>query len=526
MHRPAPSQPAASSEFANPADIAREAFRRLASRRIAPTPDAYRDVYNEVAGLTPPPSAEGAVQLLNTLALRLADMPGDLSEYGVRFRRAVKERDWEGYSKQLAHLIDTHLRRGGALERLGNEHPEARALREMLGRALGFALPALLSGAPELVAEAESMGMALRMQATESELADMAARFKQLCYKIELFSGDVGEQQELLLRLFHLLLDNVSELLDDDSWMRGQIANVQDLISGPINHRALDDAARSLKDVIYRQGKLKHGLAEVKLTVKNMMMTFVDKLGTVAASTGDFQARMAGYVEQISHASNIGELNEVLSEVVNAARQVEQQALDSRDSMLAAQGEVQAAEQRTAELENELAQMSELVREDHLTGSLNRRGLDHAFERECARAERRASPLCVALLDLDNFKRLNDTHGHATGDEALKHLVRVMKQTLRAVDSVARYGGEEFVILMPDTTVDDAVNAMTRVQRELTKHFFLHENEKLLITFSAGVALHQPGENQDSLLERADKAMYLAKRSGKNRVVIAEQASS
>src|SRR5690349_16246014 len=123
MHRPIPSQPAANAEFANPADIAREAFRRLASRRIAPTPDAYRDVYNEVAGVAPQPSNEGAVQLLNTLALRLADMPGDLSEYGMRFRRAVKERDWEGYSKQLAHLIDTHLRKGGALERLGNEAP-------------------------------------------------------------------------------------------------------------------------------------------------------------------------------------------------------------------------------------------------------------------------------------------------------------------------------------------------------------------------------------------------------------------
>jgi diguanylate cyclase len=522
MHRPVPSPPVAPAEFANPADIAREAFRRLASRRIAPTPDAYRDVYNEVAGITPPPSSEGAVQLLSTLALRLADMPGDLSEYGVRFRRAVKERDWEGYSKQLAHLIDTHLRKGGALERLGNEHPEARALREMLGRALGFALPALLSGAPELVAEAESMGMALRLQATETELSDMAARFKQLCYKIELFSGDMGEQQELLLRLFRLLLDNVSELLDDDSWMRGQIANVQDLIAGPINHRALDDAARSLKDVIYRQGKLKHGLADVKLTVKNMMMTFVDKLGLVAASTGDFQTRMAGYVEQISHASNISELNDVMSEVVTAARQVEQDALSSRDSMLAAQGEVQAAEQRITSLETELAQMSELVREDHLTGSLNRRGLEHAFERERARAERRGSPLCVALLDLDNFKRLNDTHGHAAGDQALRHLVRVVKQTLRTEDTVARYGGEEFLILMPDCPVEDAAAAMVRLQRELTKHYFLHENEKLLITFSCGVALRRAGEAQDALVKRADAAMYQAKRSGKNRVVTAD----
>lgn len=521
MHRPPASALSAPPEFANPADIAREAFRRLASRRIQPTPEAYRDLYHEVAGIAPAAPNDGAVQLLATLALRLADMPGELSDYGSRLRRAVKERDWDGYSKQLGNLIDTHLRKGGALERLGAEQPEARALREMLGRALGYALPALLAGAPDLAAESESLGMALRIPVTESELTDMAARFKQLCYQIELHSGDMGEQQEMLLRLFRLLLDNVAELLDDDSWMRGQIATVQELIAGPVNHRMLDDAARSLKDVIYRQGKLKHGLAEVKLTVKNMMMTFVDRLGSVAASTGDFQARMGGYVERIGSAGNIAELNEVLSEVVKAARQVEQDAIDSRDHMLAAQGEVQAAEQRIASLEAELLQMSELVREDYLTGSLNRRGMEHAIEREQARADRRSSPLCVAMLDLDNFKRLNDTHGHAAGDEALRHLVRVVKDTVRAEDTVARYGGEEFLILMPDTTLEDAAQAMTRLQRALTKHFFLHENEKLLITFSCGVALRQPGEDKDSLLKRADQAMYRAKHSGKNRVVIA-----
>jgi diguanylate cyclase len=97
----------------------------------------------------------------------------------------------------------------------------------------------------------------------------------------------------------------------------------------------------------------------------------------------------------------------------------------------------------------------------------------------------------------------------------------VVKDTVRAEDTVARYGGEEFLILMPDTTLEDAAQAMTRLQRALTKHFFLHENEKLLITFSCGVALRQPGEDKDALLKRADQAMYRAKHSGKNRVVIA-----
>jgi diguanylate cyclase len=166
--------------------------------------------------------------------------------------------------------------------------------------------------------------------------------------------------------------------------------------------------------------------------------------------------------------------------------------------------------------------VSEQVREDQLTGTLNRRGLDDAMQREIARAQRKGSPLCVAILDLDNFKKLNDTYGHQAGDDALVHLSNVVKKTLRPTDTVARFGGEEFVIVFSETDLKQAVEATRRLQRELTKRFFLHDNERLLITFSAGVAALQPNETQDAVLARADKAMYQAKLQGKNRVVSAE----
>jgi diguanylate cyclase len=131
---------------------------------------------------------------------------------------------------------------------------------------------------------------------------------------------------------------------------------------------------------------------------------------------------------------------------------------------------------------------------------------------------RSSSPLALALLDIDNFKKLNDSQGHAAGDTALVHLVKVVKDLVRPTDTVARYGGEEFVVLMPDTDLDGAIQVMQRVQRELTKRFFLHNNEKMLITFSAGVTLYRTGEQRDDTIQRADQAMYHAKKSGKNRV--------
>jgi diguanylate cyclase len=507
----------------NPADIAREAFRRLATHRIAPTPDAYRAIYDEIAGTraAPPSPAPGAELVLGELAAHLAAMPGELAEFGHRLQRQARQRDWDGYMRLFSLLLDKHLRKGSTIELLGVEGSDTRMLREMLGRTLAFALASLLAGSDALVAEAEALGAAVKTAHSEHALHEVATRLTQLCYQIEIRGGDLAQQQELLLRLFRLLLENVNELLDDDSWLRGQVAIVQDLIAGPIEQRALEDATRNLKEVIFKQGQLRHSLADVKLTVKNMMKTFVERLGSVAAQTGDYHDKLGGYTARINDAGGMTELNQVLAELLRETRQVQDQTLKTRESMLQAHQEVQEAEQRIRDLEAQLQQMSELAREDQLTGSLNRRGLDDVFERELARADRRGTPLCVALLDLDNFKRLNDTYGHLAGDAALKHLVGVVKDSLRSMDVIARLGGEEFVILLPETTVEAAAQTMTRLQRELTRHFFLHENEKLLITFSAGVALRQPGEDQTALIHRADRAMYKAKHSGKNRVVIA-----
>jgi diguanylate cyclase len=169
--------------------------------------------------------------------------------------------------------------------------------------------------------------------------------------------------------------------------------------------------------------------------------------------------------------------------------------------------------------------MSTLVREDPLTHSLNRRGLDDEFAREASRADRYSAPFCIAVLDIDNFKVLNDKRGHKTGDEALVHLVKIAREELRLTDHIARLGGEEFLIIMPNTPLDEAAKIITRLQRSLTKKYFLDNNEKVLITFSAGVAERIAGESQEASIGRADSAMYEAKHSGKNRVCLAPAAS-
>ena len=151
--------------------------------------------------------------------------------------------------------------------------------------------------------------------------------------------------------------------------------------------------------------------------------------------------------------------------------------------------------------------------------------MEKALEKEFERSDRHGTPISLAMIDVDHFKKINDTLGHSTGDVALAHLAKVVKGVLRGTDILARYGGEEFVVILPGTKQADAVSVVTGVQRELTKNFFLHNSERVLITFSAGVAERMPGELVDAVLPRADAALYVAKKAGRNRVVGAGQRS-
>lgn len=510
----------------NPAEIAREAFRRLAMQRIAPTPDAYRTVYNEIAGLSETISAE---QILASFAAQLAQLTGETSIFGKRLRRAAEAHDWQDYSSGLTALVEEQLKPhapstppGNSVQAVSADEQNTQLLRELLTRTLTFAVASLLSNIPELAEESAALGNAIRDARTDAELAELGKRLKQLCFRIELKSGDIAEQQDLLLRLFRLLLDNISYLLDDDSWLRGQIEVVQNLISGPINHRSLEDATQGLKEIIYKQGTLKDSLSEAKITVKNMITIFIDRLGAIATSTGDYHGKIDSYTHKIANAKHISELNTILDDVMRDTRSIQAEALQSRDQMLAARQEAQAAEARIHALETELAEISALASHDQLTKSLNRRGLDEAFEREQSRADRHGTALSVAMLDIDDFKKINDVYGHEAGDEALIHVVRIIKETLRSMDVIGRFGGEEFVVVLPDTPTAEGIAVISRLQKELTKRIFMHNNQKLFVTFSAGLATRDAGENLLDTIKRADTAMYKAKKLGKNRVIAAD----
>ena len=397
---------------------------------------------------------------------------------------------------------------------------DALELRELLAHTLEIAIGARLIDAPALASQATTLAAQLRAPVAV-DIEALRAELRKLWLEVELHGNVRDGVQNGLLQLLRLLAENVGELVADDQWLRGQIAVVLQVISGPLDLDVIEEAQRNLRNVILHQSMLKQSLNATKTTVKQMVASFIDELGKLSTATGDYHDSIESLAQRIRQTDDVEQLNGLLEEVLRETRAVQASALNSRQEVLRAREQVSVAEIRIRDLENELEQISNKALRDHLTGTLNRRGLNEAFEREISLADRHGQPLSIALLDIDNFKALNDTLGHQVGDDALVHISQVIKDTMRPSDSVARFGGEEFMILLPDSDAEQGTAVITRLQRELTKRFFLHDNRKLLITFSAGVASYLPGELQSAVISRADSALYRAKRAGKNRVVVA-----
>ncbi len=178
---------------------------------------------------------------------------------------------------------------------------------------------------------------------------------------------------------------------------------------------------------------------------------------------------------------------------------------------------------KNQELETSLAHITHLAEHDALTDLLSRRSVSHRLDLLLAQAAPRAgTPTdatadpsvgapCVALLDLDHFKQVNDQHGHQAGDEVLRRFARIVSSTLRKQDLLGRWGGEEFVLVLPGCTLPEATRTLERIHAPMAGHPWDEVAPGLRITVSAGVAQHQAGEPEEALLRRADAAAYQAK---------------
>lgn len=515
-----------------PFEIAREALKLLTMRKLAPTPSNYQMVYSEVAGVPtePPFPADRLREIAQALPTKT---PGQQKQRGL-LDSAIAQLNWAGVKSALmayGGFSPPPLPEPESLPRAqGRGVPvaddpvtSAPALTqdffEQIARLVEHSLPALGRDDERFTQQARDLLMALRQPGASSSAVRVKLLLGNFGHRVSFAAEEQVEVRATLLKLLHLIIENIGKLAQEDSWLTGQVEALLSASTPPVTLRRLDDVERRLKDVIFKQAEAKGRAIEAQEEMRLMLATFVERLSEMTESTSVYHGKLEENARLIEQARSMAELAPVLKEVIGATRTMAKDSKSARDELNLMREQAQATEAELAQLHQALDRASTQARHDPLTGALNRKGLDEALERELAGVRRKETPLCTALLDIDNFKALNDRLGHATGDVALTHLATITREVMRPQDTLARYGGEEFVILLPDTTLAQGIEAMTRLQRELTKRFFLAGTEKILITFSAGVAQLEAAEAGMDAIRRADQAMYLAKRAGKNRVL-------
>lgn len=567
------------------AEWAKGALRRLAQQRQEPTPQNYARAYAEEsgqamvalpAGEAPGPASPGGadwVALVDRLARQLdrgnrqwtparrkdslqrvlQGSRSDPQRLLQRLQSLVAAWDGDGSESDLPLLADDATGGSTPAQGSGATNPAPQALPVegadwAAAQALHGSVQAGLAVADPRAAE---LGQALTqaLAALSSPVADMTpgesspsarpvlSELQSVCARASSFFGHRHHLVEQLSALCRELAAGITDLAEDESWARGQGARLQACLgaedgSATASVRAVRAATELLAETRQRQREVRDQRQAAQAAIKTLIQRMIGEAGSLGEQAGRYEATLGRHAQAIASADSLQSLAGVVQALLDDSQAVQAAVGATRVRLQEDEARAQALQSRVQQLEAELRRLSDEVATDALTQVANRRGLMQAFERLAGQAARRrhegaeaapaaAPPLAVALLDIDNFKKLNDTLGHAAGDQALKSLAAAVRERLRPVDHLARFGGEEFVVLLPETPLAEAQQALTRLQRSLSAGLFMHEGRDVLVTFSAGVTAWQPGETLDAALERADQALYEAKRTGKNRTCMA-----
>ena len=529
-----------------PAVLAKGALRRLAQSQQEPTPENFARAYAEESGQVPPAQAESRQQgeAWAELVQRVVkNLPRGGKQWTTARRKDSLQRVLEGSRSDPNRLLqrlqslmcaweddvpgETALGEGESTLDTG---AAAAVQPSVLEDGSGPRWAALVSELESTIATAlpsdqeEAARLALELTETRRELLAHGVtleRVEQVALLCQQARRLLGQRHRLVNQLTDLCREmgaSLSDLAEDESWVQGQCARLHEEVSGPPSLRSLRAAAALLKETREQQGAVKSERRATRAALQQLFQDMLLEVGELGQHAGRFQQAAAVHAQAIERADTLEGLAEVVKSLLADTRDVQTAVSRSGDKLLTGRSRATELESRVRELELELRRLSAEVSTDQLTQVANRRGLLLAFAGETAQVSREPGRmLAVGLIDIDNFKKLNDSLGHAAGDQALKALAAAVRQQLRPQDHLARFGGEEFVVLLPQTDLDEAEQALTRLQRSLSEALFLHQGREVFVTFSAGVTAWRPGEELQPALERADQGLYEAKRTGKNR---------
>lgn len=467
------------------AELARQAMRLMASRRLPPTPENYRRAWREVGG------AEDEAPIVSV----------PLGGAGPGADGEAFDGDWADRIGRLVAALDSTV---------AGWTPARK--REGLGRVLASSQdPATLAERMDRLVHAWSRpwGELTELVPAEGEAQAQAAP------TIQAGAPDAGLGDELAALALQIC-ESLAGIARTQQWSQALVDTVRSALSRPVRAEAVSAATRMLRHVYAEQSDLADSRQASAEALDRALTQWQGWIADLDRTTQRFATQIDSHAKRVGECTRLEDARRIVEAVVHEAGSLRGEITTSRERFQRACRRAESLRERVARLEARLADASRQMLVDDLTGAFNRRGLERQFtrlERECRLRER---ALALVLIDIDDFKCLNDELGHQAGDRALRHLCVELREGLGGEGALARYGGEEFVLLMPGGSIDVAANRVAELQARLASAPLVVGRDSRILRFSAGVTLRAPDDTLESMLERVDEALYRAKRAGKN----------
>jgi diguanylate cyclase (GGDEF)-like protein len=293
------------------------------------------------------------------------------------------------------------------------------------------------------------------------------------------------------------------------------VKEMQEKISSNPANLDIAEVREQLKSLVDAKLKIEEEyIQSVHLKLNKALKALIYTITTFSSSSGEYVDVFQGHIDEINDAMNSGNLDidEISKRLIGIAIKIKDTTINMKNEIEEYSKKMDEAKTIINSLKNQVEDAKQNLIIDPLTGAYNRRGLLHFLKLEIERAVRYNHPVSIIMADLDKFSNVNNTYGHLVGDTVLKKFCKTAQSLIRGVDVLTRYGGEEFIVILPNSTIDNAFVVAEKIRTTQEGLKFKYKDQTFSVTVSMGVAQYREGDTIETFIDRADKALYVAKK--------------
>ncbi len=340
------------------------------------------------------------------------------------------------------------------------------------------------------------------------------SRTKEILLSLGFSSRDSKDvvYRDIINLLFSLL--DVESDSEEAALLTEEVKNLREKLSLNPHMIASSDIRRKLEDLIKKKEKMEEEyIQSLNEKLNKALQALVYTISTFSSSSSNYASTFQDHINEINKTMQARDINvdELSERLIGIALKIKNTTINMQEEIKRYSEKLKEAHKTINELKQKLNEAQKNMITDPLTGVYNRRGLFHFLKQEMERALRYKHPFSIIMADLDHFSKINNTYGHLAGDIVLKKFCSTVLAIIRKVDILGRYGGEEFIIILPNTKLDDAYSVAEKIRNTISKLKFQYKDKVFGVTSSFGVAQFKETDTIETLIKRADKALYRAK---------------